>query len=340
MEDLLFFLCFLFAEDLMKIRSVRAFDVPNKPGLKSTYGWHPGMPKDTILRVSKSSLGDHGFCQQQYFIKRVLGVKEPENDDMRRGTNVHDAVEEFYQEMNLSYALSMRSYGYDKVLEYFLNHIPKGPSEEMEFELGEEEHLRRYLTKEAQRFMTAEDECFLPIGNEVSLNAVVEIEGVLVHLTGIVDRLFADVEGRPHVHELKTGAWLKPDKKGNLVEKPIKRKSMREELAFYVYLLKQCDHDVLGGLSVEYWGWDHTGGEDIYRCVEPIRVDEISSMFSKLRELVRTHKSYTGNQMGSMFSLKDEGATKYICEPWCNVKGFCPRYYEPLKPPELRAVNE
>jgi CRISPR/Cas system-associated exonuclease Cas4 (RecB family) len=136
MEDLLFFLCFLFAEDLMKIRSVRAFDVPNKPGLKSTYGWHPGMPKDTILRVSKSSLGDHGFCQQQYFIKRVLGVKEPENDDMRRGTNVHDAVEEFYQEMNLSYALSMRSYGYDKVLEYFLNQLSREANKEEIYEGG------------------------------------------------------------------------------------------------------------------------------------------------------------------------------------------------------------
>ena len=54
------------------------------------------MPKDVVLRVSKSSLVQFAFCEMQYFIKYVLGVKEPANDNMTRGTNVHDAVEHYY----------------------------------------------------------------------------------------------------------------------------------------------------------------------------------------------------------------------------------------------------
>lgn len=309
--------------ELMKIREPRAYDVPGKPGLKSTYGWHPGMPPDIILRVSKTSLGTAGFCAQQYFLKYPLGIKEPANDNMIRGSNVHDAIEEFYQNMNLSYALSMRSYGYDEVKKYFLTHI----SEDKGYALGEEDHLVKYLDAEAKRFMTAEDEYFLPIGNEVSLDAVVEVDGVLVHLTGIVDRLFADEEGIPHVHELKTGVWS---------GKPKKWESMRKEMAYYVYLIKRCEHEVLGGLDVEWWGWDHTGADEIFRHIEAVRVKEVSSMMKSLKDLVGMHKQYTGNKNGVMFPLKDEGAVKYICEPWCAIKGFCPRYYEVLKPSNLR----
>ena len=43
--------------------------------------------------MTKSSLGAFQICEQQYFIKYVLGVKEPQNDNMVRGTNVHDAYE-------------------------------------------------------------------------------------------------------------------------------------------------------------------------------------------------------------------------------------------------------
>jgi len=222
-------------DDLMKIRPPRSYDVPGHPGLKSSYQWKPGM-KGIIPRVSKSSRGQLSFCAQQYFIKYVLGVKEPENDAMIRGTNVHNAVEEFYRSVSVSYAASMRSYGYDTLLQYFMEFIP-----DESYTLGEEKHLKRFFTAEAQRFMTAEINFFLPIANEVSLDAVVDIDGQLVHLTGIVDRVFADEEGKCHIHELKTGEFSQKSSAK-------KWKSMREEMAFYVYLLKKSDHEVLGCL--------------------------------------------------------------------------------------------
>ena len=296
---------------LMKIRPARAYDVPGYPGLKSSYQWKPGM-KGVIPRVSKSSIGQLGFCAQQYFIKYVLGVREPENDNMRRGTNVHNAVEDFYRNVSVSYAASMRSYGFDTVLKYFMEFIPDEP-----YTLGEENHLTRFFTAEAHRFMVCENDFFLPVVNEVSLDAVVEVDGQLVHLTGIVDRMFADEDGRCHIHELKTGAWK---------DKPKKWKSMREEMAFYVYLIKKCDHETLGGLDVEYWGWDHTGGDGLFRGREGVRTQEIGSMLSTLSQLLNMHERYDGGTDGRYFPLIDVGATKYICEPWCSLKGFCPRY--------------
>ena len=72
----------------------KAYPIPNHEGLFSCYDWHPDMADNILPRMSKSSvMSDFGFCQQQYGIKRVIGMKEPQNDAMVRGTNVHDAYE-------------------------------------------------------------------------------------------------------------------------------------------------------------------------------------------------------------------------------------------------------
>ena len=313
-------------DDLMTIRSGAAYDVPNREGLKSSYQWHPGMKEDIILRVSKSSLGAFKFCSQQYFIKYPLRVREPSNDDMTRGSNVHDAVEDFYNSVSVGYAASMKSYGFDNVVKYFNEFIPTENPQRGLFTLGEDEHLRRYMHVEAQRFMDCEDpQYFLPIVNEVTLDAVVEIEGVLVHLTGIVDRMFADESGRCHIHELKTGMWK---------NKPVKWNSMREEMAYYVYLLDEAEHDTLGNLSAEYWGWDHTGGDSLFRGREPVTTKPIENMMDSLKRLVRTHKMYKGDNNGKHFPLIDKYMIKSVCEPWCRIKGFCPRYDKVLWPYE------
>ncbi len=301
----------------MQIREARSYPVKGKEGLESTYSWHPNLPKHIIPRISKSSLSDFQFCPQQYFIKRVLGVKEEPTDAMTRGSNVHDATEDFYNEMNVSYAASMRSYGYDRVLTYFTDLIPDSNPKRGDFELGEREHLEKLLEAEAKRFMVSDPLHFLPVGNEISLDAVVDIDGQLVHLTGIVDRMFMDESGAIHIHELKTGQWK---------DKPIKWDSMRKEMAFYVYLLNQSDHPKLGGLNTSYWGWDHTGGEDIFRHIEAIKSGTVSKMMKDIRSLLRAHRGYTGRTLGSSFPLISDYRTDSTCNPWCRVKSFCPRF--------------
>tara|TARA_R110002096_G_scaffold73787_1_gene174873 strand:+ start:6718 stop:7680 length:963 start_codon:yes stop_codon:yes gene_type:complete len=311
---------------MMKLRrkEVKAYPVPNREGLTSSYNWNPAMTDKVILRVSKSSLGAYNFCSQQYFIKYILGVKEPQNDAMVRGSNVHDATEDFYNDIDVGHAVSMRSYGYEKVLEYFKEFIPDSNPERGTFALDEQSHLEKLFEAEAKRFMTCDSVHFLPVGNEVTLDAVVEIEGVQVHLTGIVDRIFMDEHHDVHIHELKTGAWK---------HKPSKRVNMQKEMAYYVYLMNVTEHEMLGGVNAAYWGWDHTAGllnfydDKVYRFIETVKADAIRDMMADLKALVRSHKRYNGTEQDdSAFPLKDLGAVRFICEPWCRLKGYCSRY--------------
>ena len=307
----------------MEIRPARSYPVPGHPDLESTYQYHPGMPENVILRMSKSSVGDYGFCQQQYFIKRVLGVKEPETEAMIRGSNVHDATEDFYNNLTIEDAVALKKHGYERVLKHFRTFIPDSSPKRGVFELGEQEHLDKLFVAEAKRFMVSNPEYFKPVGNEITLNAVVEIDGQKVHLTGIIDRMFMDEDGAIHLHELKTGVFK--DKKS-------KWESMRKEMAFYVYLLTICDHPKLKGVNTSYWGWDHTGGlldeydDRVFRVIETIKSPEIALMKKDISDLIKSHQGYDGSYNGDSFLLKPLGAVPYICEPWCRVKAFCPRY--------------
>ena len=304
---------------------------------RSTYGWHPGSPDTWIPRFTKSSVGAYDFCAQQGFIKYVLGVKEPENDNMRRGTNVHDAVEQFYHDVDLE-----RIKGIDDVQtmhSYFMSLIP-----DMDlYELDEDEHIRKYLLAEAMRALDCDLDCFLPIGNEITLHGVVEFQDQLIHITGMIDRLFIDGEGRYHVHELKTGVFN--DKKD------LKWQSMRKELAYYVFLMKNCDNklydrenNVIGELplntaDIAWWGWDHTGGDGIFRGKESVRTREMGLMLRSIEDLLRYHRNYEGDMDGIQFPMLHPKKVDYICEPWCALKGFCPRYDQPLMPYNTRVFK-
>ena len=303
-------------------RPPRAYPVKGKEGLKSCYNWHPAMKKDIVLRVSKTSLGDFTFCSQQYFIKRIIGMKEPQNDNMLRGTNVHDCVEGFYDNVNTDYAKGLDE---KTIGSYFKNCIPEPGdirSKQDEFYLDEDLHLDRFREAEVDRFNASDPDNFLPTGNEIAVDhvetLVVDGKPVMVHFTGIIDRIFTNPDGSLHIHELKTGLW-----KGNAN----KFKSMRKEMAFYVWLLRKSDPT----LKITHWGWDHTKGtpddlQTMFRFIEPVRVKELGDMLADLHSLIRAHRRYKGDGEGSMFPLLSEGAQYAICDPWCAVKEFCPRY--------------
>lgn len=324
----------------LTIRQPGFHPVPDRPDLRSTYRWNPGMPKDVVLRVSKSSLVQFAFCEMQYFIKYVLGVKEPANDNMTRGTNVHDAVEDFYDALDLSVAQEARGKGRDHVRSLFLSHIPDHSKHKefrgvvtpsAPFTLNEQDHLIRYMETEVGRFMVSDPEDFMPVINEGSFNAVMEIEVgdvmVPIHLTGIMDRVFKAPNGALHVHELKTGVWK---------DKKTKWESMRQEMAFYVMLMHKAE-----GKEITHWGWDHTGCEPhTFRHVEPVQVSAILGMREKLRSLVRAHMGYLGGAEGPFHTLS-LGAESFICEPYCAVKGYCPKYGRVLMPQDmLPKMNE
>ena len=223
------------------IKPPKAYPIPNHDNLSSSYGvFGKALGDDSvILRISKSSLNTFQFCEQQYFIKYILGVKEAENDDMRRGTNVHDAVEDFYDNLNIPLALkSLEDFGPNGVAQMFFTYIPLASKEKewggvvtpsYEFQLGEQKHLERFMIAEANRFVSSDPLFFKPVINEDSLDAVIDLEVdgkvVLVHITGIIDRGFQDKEGNIHLHELKTGLWKHTD---------FKKEGMQKEMALYV----------------------------------------------------------------------------------------------------------
>ena len=345
---------------LFDIRPPKLNPINRRDDVVSTYDFSKNTPdvndegKKIVLKVTKSSLGQFGFCEQQYFLKYRLGIKEPQNDDMLRGTNVHDAYEYFLDrgfDINKAWALKDNE-GYEGVNNYFQSLIPesqisKGWDDEYAkptgnpYTLGEREHLSRLMKAEAARFMGSEAGHFKPLGNEITIDALVDFyingESVTVHLQGIIDRLFIDPNGVTHVHELKTGKWM---------DKESKLENMRKEMAFYVYLLRKSDDPLYGGMNVKYWGWDHTAGffsdknqahpdqEQIYRFVEEVRTESIQHMLTDLKALISAHLQSDGT--GNYYAVKPYGAEKYICEPFCRMRGYCSKYNRHLMPHDLK----
>mgnify|MGYP003113919660 FL=1 len=300
----------------------KAYPIPGHDGLFSCYDHHSGMADNILLRMSKSSvMSDYGFCQQQYFIKRAIGMKEPQNDNMLRGTNVHDSLEIFYQRVDIEKAQEV-----DDLYAYFRDCFGK-PSDAREpqehWHLDEDIHIDRLCEVEVQRFNASDPDHFLPTGNELEVDLVheIEVDGIpqKIHFNGFIDRVFTNPDGSLHIHELKTGKWFK---NGKVSKK--KEESMRKEMAFYVWLMNKTDPS----LRITHWGWDHTGGDEIFRHVEPVRVQEIQAMIAQMQACVRSHRKYKGDGDGSAFKLLPPGAQYNLCDPWCAVKEFCPRYAE------------
>ena len=303
-------------------KAPRHIPVDGHDDLFSCYDWYPGKPDNVLLRMSKSSvMSDYGFCQQQYFIKRAIGMKEPQNDNMLRGTNVHDSLELFYNRVDLEKAQET-----DDLYGYFKECFGK-PSEAREaqeqWDLDEDIHIDRLVLAEVERFKVSDPDHFLPTGNELLVDMVhtIDVDGTpqRIHFTGFIDRVFTNPDGTLHIHELKTGRWLK---NGRVSKK--KEETMRKEMAFYVWLLNKTDPT----LKITHWGWDHTGGDEIFRHVEPVRVQEIQSMIAQIQACVRSHRTYNGDGDGAPFALLPPGAQYNLCDPWCTLKEFCPRYAE------------
>lgn len=233
---------------------------------KSTYDWSPGHEKS--LRITKTSLtSDFTFCPQQYYYKRIEKRESPKTDHMIRGTNVHDAMEEFYVLVRpvLDKALKLLQKGdREEAFGLFWKSLPE-PEEP--YELDEESILRVRLEWELDRLLITEGKNFLPVINEESIHAFVnkdivhngEVITIPLHFAGMIDRGFENDDGTFTLMELKTGKWKQKwdNKRGTWVDDAYKKKAMRQEMAYYWDLLKKADHPMK---SVSHWGWLYPGG--------------------------------------------------------------------------------
>ena len=137
---------------------------------KSTYQWEPEHEK--MLRITKTSLtSDFDFCPKQYEYKRVHRLPEPTTDAMTKGTNVHDAVEVFYDSampiVGELYKLMQRDKR-EEALALALSILP-----EKEYTLGEEPIIETRIRWDLERLLSVGPDKYLPIMNELEVHAYV-----------------------------------------------------------------------------------------------------------------------------------------------------------------------
>jgi|TARA_B100000282_G_C31733643_1_gene492278 RecB family exonuclease len=280
----------------------------------STYAWTPDM--DKILRVSKSSLGTHGFCQYQYKLQYIHQMPVEENYTMVRGTNVHAIVEYFWDHVDevmpevLSHIEKDNQYA---AMELLRSVVPKPPEP---YAYGEEAVIEQWLEWQFKRLLLLDEgKDWKPVGNEVSFHArrEVEVDGVSVpiHMRGFIDTIFSDGEGGFVLMELKTGKW-------NLK----KAKSMREEMQFYRLALEEGQFTKF--LPVTHWAWEFPNGQNNGGVKAEWEIEEIGTrktryapktVENKLKKLVKSH-------IEDSFPPEPHARK---CE-WCDYMDMCPAW--------------
>ena len=281
----------------------------------STYAWDPSM-NDKILRVSKSSLNTHGFCQYQYKLQYIHQMPIDENYTMIRGTNVHAIVEYFWDHVDDVLPEVIEHINNDNQFaahELLRSVIPKPPEP---YAYGEEAVIEKWLEWQFKRLLLLDNgKDWKPVGNEVSFHArrSVEVNGIEVpiHMRGFIDTIFSDGEGGFILMELKTGKW-------NLK----KAKSMREEMQFYRLALEEGQFTKF--LPVTHWAWEFPNGQDNGGIKAEWEIEEIGTrktsyapktVENKLKKLVKSHIED---------SFPPEPHPRK-CE-WCDYMDMCPAW--------------
>ena len=166
-----------------------------------TYQWKPenfDKPDEPILKITKSSLGSFDWCAKKYQYAYIERRPQDQSEAMRKGTVMHNAREDFFNDFNISKAENL---SHNELLEYCNSLFPI------------DEYFDDYLTIaafEAQRFTEAKAEDktheFLPVCNEGKFDCEIIIKAdtnpkfplsrdYKIHLQGIIDRIFQEGNG-------------------------------------------------------------------------------------------------------------------------------------------------
>ena len=108
------------------------------------------------------------------------------------------------------------------------------------------------------------------------------------------------------LYELKTGKW-----------KDAKTTEMRKEMAFYKYLIEQCDMEYRAELGLDrpitHWGWRYSSAD--YWHTEACKKVSERAMMKRVKSLV---KMYLDNHFPP---TKDDFKCSY-----CSIIELCPKY--------------
>ena len=245
-----------------------------------TYQWVPAEytedGKEPILKVTKSSFGSFQWCPRKYTFSYIDRLRQDQTEAMRKGTIVHNAREDFFNEFDVKKAENMSQ---RELVDYCVSLHPIDEFTEM---------YETMSIFEANRFMDMKNnemplENFVPAANEVTLDAEIEVSGYKIHLQGIIDRMFFE-DGNYIPCELKTGLW-----------KDYKTTSMRKEMAFYNLLYENCPDEIFiekglePNLSMSHWGWYYPASN--YVLVEPVKKRSETAVIKGIQDLINAYET-------------------------------------------------
>tara|TARA_R100000234_G_scaffold15004_1_gene8192 strand:+ start:10945 stop:11964 length:1020 start_codon:yes stop_codon:yes gene_type:complete len=296
---------------------------------QSRYDWNPAIHDEEILRITKSSLNTFGWCKMQYWLRHFARLDDFGGDDATRGSNVHDAVEYFWEHIGKeldAVDMALKSNSTEQARAIMHDVIPKPPTP---FEFGEEEQIRQWVDWQFNRYQYTQGKGWKPIGVEANIHArmMIDIDGELVpiHTRGYIDTIFPNDEGDGFaLMELKTGKYKKS-----------KVSSMRKEMQFYRMMLEHSAHYEY--LPITHWGWEFPGGgmkDGIgpsihYESVNAGRqVDD--SVMKSIQRLVKAHIDndfpLPSDKELMLWGTKNQPeGLKSKCD-WCSYVDVCQRF--------------
>lgn len=257
-----------------------------------TYQWIPenySDPTEPILKITKSSLGSFDWCPKKYDFSYQQRLPQDQTEAMRKGTIMHNAREDFFNEFDIVKAETMNS---EELLDYCSSLFPV------------DDYFEEYQTIavfESQRFMDALKEGktdeFLPVCNEGMFDCEITIAAdtnpkyplrrdYVVHLQGIIDRVFKEGNGYIPM-EFKTGPW-----------KDYKATGMRKEMAFYKILIENSSEAVLRNAGLEpnvpvtHWSWYYPISNYIFceEATNAYRKNNVKKVMQNIAKLIHAYE--------------------------------------------------
>tara|TARA_R110002167_G_scaffold73737_5_gene206511 strand:- start:937 stop:1806 length:870 start_codon:yes stop_codon:yes gene_type:complete len=249
-----------------------------------TYQWLPDEEDGPILKITKSSLGTFGFCPASYRMSydpfNEGKIPQVTSEAMLRGTIVHDAQETFWKMVDTDKSIQYID-DPNALVKHFRELYPQSECDVTQ------DIYRSMSAWSAERFLECVEEGaidnFIPAGNEIKLDAQFTLDGVRIHLQGIIDRIFLDKDGYIPL-ELKTGLWKDTGSKKTL---------MRKEMAFYQLLFEEATVETLEkagldpSIGVTHWGWFFPASNYVY--VEEVKTRSMTAVLNSMRKLIKAY---------------------------------------------------
>ena len=292
----------------------------------SSYAWTPEMGKDGIvIRISKSTAGSLGWCAQQMWLQQNYPKPQGLVKHLVVGDDVHNGLDLFYQSFqgseNATLIPLIKSGG--DITSYLKKRIPTEKTivanrraENKDFPFYHEDYYRNmnWLMEFENARMKMNPDKPLPLANEVRLEVRLDMDiggygKIPVQFVGIIDRVFEADDGGLMLYELKTGKWS-----------DYKLTSMRKEMAFYKFLIDNCDSAYLQERGIDrpvtQWGWRYSAAD--HWTIEEVKPASQRAMMNDLKKLIKMY-------LDQNFPIAKDNYNFSPCS-YCDYLELCPKY--------------